>query len=675
MTEISRNKSDSTDLMLTGRSSALSSKSQSNTVSRVGSALSKAVKRVAQSISEYLSVSKRTKSGLELATASFSTASPVASTRQANQASQHLPHRIRQLNFASSAGTAKHQAFPFQVQHTFSAGAAAGAGAPSIQSLLPQLSGALANKQGFVYIRDAARQSPVEHFVHALKDRPAIALENGCKLIGAYEAPPRQQSHFSPLWIFQVYDPALDASFEVPVTEVPFHQLTRPENRPTQLLHLNNCMDTHLRALPDAFKDSPVCPSIICPEYPRLAQLLTAQEECLGRQYRGELDCRASIDWICAAEALLEQISPEMPRFQGEESCDFESFFIRSGAADIGIQALPFSIGQIAPEQQIEGGAIRGYKRHLLNSEKLKPSQPVATRPAPTVAPMPAPTITQPKPHRAMPPWLQLRAAGMAYREPSRHMQCALQAMNGLMQQHTVTPEMAAAHIAANRLATFNELGIPVAKQAGLSHPKIFEALINAKPITMTKTEFMGNTPDELDIGSEQTPRESWQKLVNQSAQSVGKNWLDNRDELQAIEHLRITPDIWVSANSGTETGDLLSLVNTHLQTNSQVHLPDSMMRIPVANNENTIFRLEQMASQALHDQKDFPIIIRTGQVSGHFQTIVPDPQGNWLTLNSDGTQHMGVQPCRQWCSAGNLAQSLYSKGVGEIIIPTQPTL
>ncbi|HEX4917956.1 MAG TPA: hypothetical protein VFV43_08685 [Limnobacter sp.] len=535
---------------------------------------------------------------------------------------------------------------------------------------MPQLANALASKQGFVYIREDAGPSPIHEFVQAFSRDGSVDLGNGCRLIGAYAPPPQKQSVFSPLWTFQVYDANLEASFEVPVTEVPFTDLANPSNRTEQLIHLNNCMDTHLRALPDAFKDSTACPSILCPEYPRLAQLLTAQEECLGKQHRGELGCRESIDWICAAEELLQTISPENPRFRGEESCDFESFFRRTGVYNLGLQTLPFSIGQ-HNFNAAEAGVIRGFKRHLpdpkakANMRSNLPSPPYTSHTQrlglDTGAPGPS-----------MPQWLRYRDIGRAYKEPVRQMQCASQAINGLLQHGAVTPELFSQHLAVSRLHTLEQLGIRLDVQKGMTHPKVMAAVIDGRSVEISKQEFLGPTPLALDIATEQTPLDSWKALINLSPVGRGKNWVQNSEELHTIERLTITPDMWVSAQRGAETTELLTLLNHQLAVHQEEYLPAQMTHWSTRDHQGDIQGLEALARQAVQNHRDFPIVIRTGAESGHFQTIVPDSKGNWLTLNSDGIEHAGVQTCNRWCGPGELTASFQRAGVSDILIPQQ---
>ena len=592
-----------------------------------------------------------------------------AGVPQQSRATSGQAHTTRTVRFPSTVTHSIHQAFPFQVSHTFSAGTQARQSAPSVSSLMPQLSSSLANKQGFVYIRDDAGPSPLVQFVEAFKSWGSVDLGNGCRLIGAYVPPTEKQSVFSPNWIFQIYDSNLEANFEVPVTEVPFTNLADPNNRTEQLIHLNNCMDTHLRSLPSEFKDSPECPTIICPQAPRLAQLLTAQEECLGRQYRGELNCRESIDWICAGEELLQDISPERPRFQGEESCDFESFFRRTGVYNIGLKPLPFSIGHPNAIHR-EASVIRGYKRHLPNNNSV-PAIPQAAASTPKVAPpIHTSQAKAPTANISQPQWLKNRDIGLAYKEPLGQMQCASQAINSLLQRHAVTAESVSAHIAANRIDTLIQLGMSISEQKGLTHAKLMTAMINGQTVEISKQDFIGANPLELDLATEQTPLESWQKLINLSPRGQGKNWIDNVRELNAIDRLHVTPEMWLSAQRGAETSELLNMLNGQLETIREKHLPQEMTHWSLADHRSDIPQLELVARRALARQKDFPIVVRTGGQSGHFHTIVPDSQGNWLSLNSDTTEQTGIQPCNRWCNAGELNASFRRAGVSDILIP-----
>lgn len=565
---------------------------------------------------------------------------------------QHISHSMREVNFVSSPRVNKQAGFPNQVEHRFTAGVQGSQNAPEINALLPELAKSIQNKQGFVYLLDGSSASPMANFVNRLQNMEALDIGNGCRIVGAFRTPEAIASIYSPQWTLQVYDSALEVSFEIPVTEVPLNNINNPANVTAQLLHVKNCMDSHLRALPEAFKDSPACPAIICPQNPRLAQLITAQEECLGRQYRGELHCKEGIQWIYAAEETLKTISPENPHFVGEESVDFESFFTRNGLHAFAKHQVPFSIA-LAGENANDPVYIRAFKRHIPNTEPHTRTTPASKKPAPALN------------------WLAPRNQGLAFKEPQLQMQCASQAINCLLQRHEVRPENVASFMVQQKLQMLGRLEITTDTQVGLMHPTILQAISQGQSATISRADFLGTTPDEICIATELPPTQSWRQLINIGAVERNQNWVQHADELSAIDQMTITPEDWLSVQRGTEMRDLLALVNTTLTNSRQPHQPHSMSHLNTRTQSQAIARQEDRARKFIEHGKDFPIIIRTGQQSGHYFTIVPDQHGNWLGLNALGTSITGVQPCEIFCRAGQLAQTLQRMNATDILVPT----
>ncbi|MCR2745354.1 hypothetical protein [Limnobacter parvus] len=430
-------------------------------------------------------------------------------------------------------------------------------------------------------------------------------------------------------------------------------------------------MDNHLRALPSPFKDSTECPAIICPQMPRLAQLVTAQEENLGRQFRGELQCRTGAAWLVAGEELLEILSPESPRFVGEESCDFETFFGRVAIADAGANPLPYSIGTY--NNPSEGAAIRAFKRHLPNPEPGQPETGQSSQAAQSATNQQRPNLNVPRQGNvSLLALLQQRSQGLAYKEPLEQMQCASQSVNSMLQHHAATASDVAFYLVGRKIDGLETYGANLADQKGLMHPLVVQALRNKQTVTISKADFMGNNPNVICISTDQTIGESWQNLVNQSPAAQGKSWVANRTELESISELEVTAYHWLAAQRGTEMVDLLNLVNDKLQQTDQTHLPPAMAQLNMTDHSTHIRQLEDLANRAIAQGKDFPIIVRTGAdaEAGHYQTIVPDSKGNWLSLNADQTQLRGVQHCNQWCASGDLFSSLQRMGANNILVP-----
>lgn len=578
-------------------------------------------------------------------------------------------HTLRSVHFPSCVAANQSTHFPYLVEHSFSAGNTLSAKAPNVMALLPQLAKSLSNKQGFLYIRDGAGRSPIEGFVEAFKKGGNIELGDNCRIIGAYAS--EKNSEISPVYIFQIHDSSIEATFDVPVTEAPFDKLKDPANRTEQLIKLKHCMDNHLRALPSPFKDSTECPAIICPQMPRLAQLVTAQEENLGRQFRGELQCRTGAAWLTAGEELLEILSPELPRFVGEESCDFETFFGCVAIGDAGVNPLPYSIGNY--NNPSEGAAIRAFKRHLPNPEPGQPETGQSGQATQSAANQQRPNLSVPRQGNiSLPALLLQRSQGLAYKEPLEQMQCASQSVNSLLHQHSATASDVAFYLVDRKIDGLKTYGASLADQKGLMLPHIVQALKNKQTVTISKADFMGDNPNEICLATDQTIRESWQKLVNESPLSRGKNWVNNRTELEGIVQLEITANSWMAAQRGTEMVDLLNLVNAQLQQTNQIHLPPAMAHLNMIDHSTHMRQLEDLACRAIAHGKDFPIIVRTGAdgEAGHYQTIVPDSNGNWLSLNADQTRQRGVQHCNQWCASGELFRSLQRMGANNILVP-----
>lgn len=581
------------------------------------------------------------------------------SRSQATPSATPIRHSIREVRFTSSPRLGKNPGFPNLVKHSFTAGTQSSKNAPEVNRLLSQLSKSIQGKQGFVYLYEGSGESPMANFVDQFKISDSVDIGGGCRIVGAFKTPDAITSVYSPQWTLQVYDSSLECAFEVPVTEIPLQNIKNPENTTDQLLHAKNCMDAHLRALPDAFKDSPSCPAIICPQHPRLAQLITAQEECLGRQYRGELKCREGIDWINAAEDTLKAISPETPQFIGEESVDFESFFNRNGLHAFADHNPGFSIAS-AGELHNDPSLIRAFKRHIQHAEAHKSEQPIQTTPTARTA------RTAPANN-----WLEQRNRGLAFKEPQLQMQCGIQAINCLMQHHELDPEHAASFVVGQKLQMLEQLQIPPNTQAGLMLPTVVEAMLRGQSVTISEADFLGTTPDETCIATELTPAQSWRQLINIGAVERNQNWVDHSKELSAIKQITITPEDWLSVQRGTEMRDLLELTNTTLANSRQPHQPRSMTHLNAREHPRAIAQQEQRAQQFIAGGKDFPIIVRTGGVAGHYYTIVPDQHGNWLGLNAMGTAITGVQPCDIFSRAGDLAQTLQRLNVTDILVPT----
>ena len=253
-------------------------------------------------------------------------------------------------------------------------------------------------------------------------------------------------------------------------------------------------------------------------------------------------------------------------------------------------------------------------------------------------------------------------------------MQCASQAINCLMQRHVAGPEQVASFVVGQKLQMLEQLQINPDTQGGLMHPTVVQAILLGQNVTISKADFLGATPDETCVATELAPTQSWRQLINIGAVERNQNWVNHSEELSAINQMTITPEDWLSVQRGTEMRDLLELANTTLASSRQAHQPRSMTHLNVTGQPREIARQEQRAHQFIAKGKDFPIVVRTGGMAGHYYTIVPDQHGNWLGLNALGTSITGVQPCAIFSRAGHLAETLERLNVTDILVPTPAT-
>lgn len=250
-------------------------------------------------------------------------------------------------------------------------------------------------------------------------------------------------------------------------------------------------------------------------------------------------------------------------------------------------------------------------------------------------------------------------------------MQCASQAINCVMQRHELGSEQVASFVVGQKLGMLDQLEVDTGTQAGLMHPTIVQAMQAGESVTISKVDFLGTTPDVMCLASELTLRDSWRQLINIGAVERKQNWVEHGDELSAINQMTITPEDWLSVQRGTEMRDALELVNTTLASSRQAHQPRSMTHLNTREHLSEITQLERRAQKYIARGQDFPIIVRSGQMAGHYYTIVPDQHGNWLGLNSLGTAITGVQPCETFSRAGDLAQTLQRLNINDLLAPT----
>lgn len=632
---------------------------------------------------------KRSKSGAVQGGAA-SSATSSATGLSGSRLSQCLQRVIR-LAFPASKAQAEIQQFPHEVSRLMQKQIEEGGGAWSALDLLSNLSESMEQKQGFVLLRDASEPSLGEAFNKALTQAGGqIKLDEHCTLIALSGPLNKLQETGVTQWQAMVFDDRLGFEVPVPLTECVLpHAAQATSDDPhlaQKLMTGKKVMDAHLEEVHSAFADSPHNPPVLCPSNPRLAQLLTAQEECLSRYYRRLHTSNDRFEWLCFMESVLGEPQFGQSAYRGEEGCGVEAFFTHLPKVECR-ESPTFSLGghaNLAPNQDNYADYIRAYKRHLPAQpqpvQKTAPQRvasPSSSSASSTGASSSA-AAAQAGPSRPN-PWAQ-RANGMAYKESSRQMQCGLNAFNGLMQG----PALSAGELVryeVQRHARVGELlGLPPHQAKGLMHPAVIDQLTAQGRATATKSMFGAG----LDPVLEQSHADQWKALVNSTPQARGKNWVDDGAALRAIDRIEISADQWLSAHRGLDMEGFKQLINERVAQAPQnmlgMQLPQQFALSQV--NPQSAPQLAQhhsqqaaawLASGSVQAPKDYPLVVRcggSGQDAGHYYTVVPDGQGNWLSLNGDGTSHDGQQACRVWAQQGGLGDAFIAHGVQQVIHP-----
>lgn len=642
------------------------------------------------------------------ASASQETSSSPSSSSTAvhgNRLSQCLQRVIR-LAFPASTAQPQVMQFPHEVsrlmQKTTETEASSGW---SVMDLLSDLKESMEQKQGFVMLRDASEPSLGLQFQKALgQTGGAIRLDAHCTL-RAIQGPLNKSQHSGVTqWHAMVLDDRLGFEVAVPLTEweVPnVDAATRSDLQlHSKLLLGKQLMDVHLEEIHSAFVDSPHHPPIICPRNPRLALLMTAQEECLSRYYRGLHSSNDRLDWLCFMESVLGEPQFGQSAYRGEEGCAVEAFFTHLPKVER--RQLPaFSVGGhagLAPNQDNYSDYVRAYKRHLpsqvqppreseiqpqrhsqaqsITQSSLQPARPMPVAHTHSASSSSSSAVAGPSQASV---WRQ-RANRLAYKEASRQMQCGLNAYNSLMQGPALSAEELMSIVVQRHAQVGALLGVTPLQAKGLMHPQLLEQLTQHGQATVSKSMFGAG----LDPVLEQSHAEQWKALVNTTPQAQGKNWVDDGATLRAIDRIEVSADQWLSAHRGLDMEGLTQLVNDRLahtpQNNLGMQLPAHYALTPLTPQTVAEFAQQQSQRAAAwlsagtpESPRDYPMVVRcagTGQDAGHYYTVVPDGQGNWLSLNGDGTSHDGQQTCRIWAAKGALPMAMVANRVQQVLHP-----
>lgn len=583
----------------------------------------------------------------------------------------------------------------------------------NITKILPQLNQAIHQKQGLVLLGTPGCKDQGEILLAHLKNQGGMDIDPNNRLIGAYSIRETQENMLHPLWMLQVYDRGLGMTIDVPMTQITLENLET--NRPyyeggdfvRQFDNIRESMDSHLLHIHPLFQDSPTQPAILCPENPRLSQLVCATEEIISRQARGEMAYKSRADYLEEIGEVLRSLSdfrsnPGGSAYFGEEACRVEDYLAQSlYTIDPPRVIHPKSIGhlgdvsweQLNSQLNVHPARIRALKRHAPLGE------PPSTSSSPSPISMPQTRVqsqvaqtsdrtlrTEPDNNPGLelhPPGLSLnplrpttlpahRLNQMAYKESAKQMQCGVQAINGFLQTPALNSINTTAYMIRALEGQMVAMGIDMSQLKGLGHPAIITAMKDGRPIRISKSDFLGHAPHEISVFNDQSAMAEWTQIIN--LRNPDKSWVSDGPELSRIESVDITPSDWLSCQRGINAEDTCNILNQLLENKPAHwdHLANQVQLEPIGHPGRSAlqvaYEIENQRQQ--FPLQDKPIIVMRGAAGtgNHFFAVVPDAQGNWLSMNANGTTRDGIQPCEIWARAGQLGRKLDDDNISHII-------
>ncbi|BET25709.1 hypothetical protein EV673_1198 [Limnobacter thiooxidans] len=561
-------------------------------------------------------------------------------------------------------------------------------------------------RQGLVQIQSGTEKclgSTIWNCLRSPEFEQGIALNDDQKIVGCYK---KELGFRTTQWCLQVYDSSEGETVEVPITvfkienQLPEHadepeKLVKARMLLENLADIKVAMDSHLEAIHPAYRDSVMQPMVLCDSQPQLANLVVAQEELLSRLYSGQ--CTSIHQMDMQIDEVLHMVSPERTLFESKE----EQFSFYANVMD----AFENHHTEVLTRKSMaHAHEIRASRRHMpvpdfpINTIPLGVVKaPVRTKPeTPTVvqrvavqrlqADVSPPTLEGKSPltrpslltkDQADPKPLQ------AYREPLKQAQCSVNAVNTFFQNEIVTSEkMASLTIKAMKEFSGDMSGI-----TGLGRPEILEAIEHGESITIEKSAFLAAAPSdkkpELNLFDHTTPKQQWEELINViKPLGPGKEWVNNKDELNGIQELTITPSAWLSAYAEVGLDMVTKVVKETLETRGDnpdwSHLPEDVDSMNLDTEDKIAQFAEDIQANVpvymnLKKELSLIVLVGSGGNSGnHFYTISYNKESDsWISLDSDRTEKADVQPCKEFCNKDTkLKDALLTHRVKAIVVP-----
>ncbi len=546
-----------------------------------------------------------------------------------------------------------------------------------LQDMLLSNPSVLQSMQGMVIVDpDRRYDSELSRLQGRLKDTN-LELSSQYLLNGCFLA---DQNGSLQTWKLQVFDRKLEETIEVPLSVLSMSPKVFDQSPTVALNNGFSAISSHLKAVHWAFRDSVHQPAIVCPQSPKLAALLAAQEELVSRMVKSGV----TTEPLSASDTL-----PVLTRFL-DRSVSFPippDQLVKMNTILLDTLNSPRNWDPVSL-------IIRADKRHLEQSSDFRnPSDTAASSaslPHTLATPVDSRESTKPLVMQAIPSLQEIqplsvpskRIDQLAYKEHTKHMQCGLQSLNAFFQAPVMTSEQIALQYVNHAEAVCSQsFELDPKTMKGLNHPKILQAMKEGRSVSITKAEFFGDQPKQYESDWQDVDLDGeWKSLFSQA--HPGMNVLDDRAFFDSLDSLHFSPSDWVSANKGLEMEKLVPVINDILNTrephSAYRNWPDSVSVYDV----NACGGADLLAEQVLKTQKEMrahgkecPLIVLRGNGgrggSNHYFTIVPNKNGDWISLNSDGTRINGVQPCRRFADAQDLAEGFRNNSVTHIVCAT----
>lgn len=595
------------------------------------------------------------------------------------------PVVMRHLNIPANPEDNSPNVFPFGVNYNLAKVPVAsrlGVSIETDQALRGALRNSILSRQGVFEWARQGGQGLRSQLESGLLASESVSLGQGVVVHGLEGLKTRNGvQHYQIL----VSAPAQDIEGEVDTFVVPVTEFQVPQGKVIEkdwLRRSEKALQFHLSKVDPPYQDSVETPLVLSSGCNRLADMHVLQTEMSSRIQAGLVHSQDALT------QTLTELAPEL---------------LHRNSTQIPHLLEPVLQRQLTTIQSNEGEKQQGplgSKRHfVIDTEPLPVKSPVsdttpAAAPATVLEPAPAPeplfVRVPPVSNLDSPRELTLVGKapsyrpieGRAFRQIGHDNHCGIAAINGFFQTPVISAAKAVNHIldhdeSYSLVEDMTQSHIP-----GLYHPNLVAAIREGKGIVMQREDFingrgeLANHKDHEVLFENTSPAEQWDSVCNYKYPG-----------LQKPDQVKITPDLWLSVAKGIHVDRLESMVNQFLRTKGNSPdwsaYPDRVTRYPVSedyadNRANLKKSIEDRIQKREGDQAGntlFPMICMT---SGHYFAVARTESGNWVKLDSDGTNFTGIQPSSMFAEKNELEQALRDKGVIHVICepltsPVQP--